>query len=173
MKYHHRELDIENKNPFKLDLMARQEYAEMLFKIINGHKHPLTIALDDEWGNGKSTFAKMWENHLTNQGVPCIYIDAFASDYCQDPFEVVTSAIISYEKSALGAKNKSEIADKCKKLAVCALGDAAPYALSLATGGVISKKIWERVGCFFKKIFTKEENAIGGDSLRLGHGCRF
>ena len=166
MKYHTRKLEIDSKDPFKHDLLGRAGYAETLFKIIKNHKQPLTIALDDQWGNGKSTFALMWERFLRNQGVPCVYIDTFKCDYYQDPFAAIAGAIIRYEKSILGDVD-SEFGIRYKKLAERALMACAPYALSLATAGTVPSGLTEKIFSKRKKFFSSAvESAIAADLSR-------
>lgn len=56
----------------------------------------LVLALDSKWGEGKSTFIKMWcsENqHKRQEPIKTIYFDAFENDYQKDPFLALASEI--------------------------------------------------------------------------------
>ena len=52
------------------------------------------IALDGQWGSGKTTFLKMWAGELRNAGFPVVYFDAFANDYIGDAFTAIAGEII-------------------------------------------------------------------------------
>jgi hypothetical protein len=51
------------------------------------------LALDARWGEGKTWFVRHWAKHLDDTNHNVIYLDAFANDYLDDPFLVVTSEI--------------------------------------------------------------------------------
>lgn len=51
------------------------------------------LALDARWGEGKTWFVCHWTKHLNNTEHNVIYLDAFANDYLDDPFLVITAEI--------------------------------------------------------------------------------
>ena len=53
------------------------------------------IALDAPWGEGKSTFIKMWQGHLKNEHpkIKTIYFDAFENDHQSAPFLALAAEI--------------------------------------------------------------------------------
>ena len=51
------------------------------------------LALDARWGEGKTWFVRHWKKHLENEKHNVIYLDAFANDYLDDPFLVISSEI--------------------------------------------------------------------------------
>ena len=75
------------------DIFGRKVYGENLLNLINKTDDELVIALDAAWGQGKSTFIKMWRGHLLNEGFQSIYFDAFENDYQTDPFLAISSEI--------------------------------------------------------------------------------
>ena len=53
------------------------------------------LALDARWGEGKTWFVRHWQKYLENENHNVIYLDAFANDYLEDPFLVISSEITS------------------------------------------------------------------------------
>ncbi len=47
------------------------------------------------WGEGKTWFVRHWQKHLEDENHNVIYLDAFANDYLDDPFLVISSEITS------------------------------------------------------------------------------
>lgn len=81
-----KEFEIEDPNqPFKDDKLVRKEYAEILTGIVETMVGGAVIALNGAWGTGKTTFLKMWEQHLKNQDFPVIHYNAWEDDICDEP----------------------------------------------------------------------------------------
>ncbi|TOB14507.1 P-loop NTPase fold protein, partial [Vibrio parahaemolyticus] len=100
-------LKISADEGFERDMLDRQSFGESLKNIVLRSDDELVISLDGKWGEGKSTFVRMWQGLLNQNDVPNIYIDSFANDYVDDPFLSVASAITSYvEANAKDANSK-------------------------------------------------------------------
>jgi hypothetical protein len=92
---------ITTEDPFRDDIFGRKPFATALLSLVRQINEPLVIALDAPWGEGKTTFIRMWQQLLTNAGGQSIAIDAFATDALDSPFAVLTGEISSfYERSA-------------------------------------------------------------------------
>lgn len=87
---------VEEQDGFENDLFGRKGFGESLRNIVSRSTGELVISLDGQWGEGKTTFVKMWQGLLNEENIPNIYIDAFANDYIDDAFIAVTSAISDY-----------------------------------------------------------------------------
>lgn len=99
-------------NPFEGDHWERKQFAEHLTGYVGRLKVGATIALDAEWGAGKTWFVQHWKQHLINEGFKVAYLDAFANDYIEDPFLVIATEIgnqIEKQDKSLGqsVKNKA------------------------------------------------------------------
>ena len=77
------------------DIFGRSMVGKGLTNIICRVTDPLVIAIDNEWGTGKTTFLKMWAGELRKLGIPVVYFDAFQHDYVEDAFTAIASEIIS------------------------------------------------------------------------------
>lgn len=90
-------LDITQINGFTQDgdIFQRREFGEAILEVIKNTDNPLVLALDAPWGEGKTTFIKMWEGLLDEHenNIEHIYFDAFENDYQNDPFLAITSEL--------------------------------------------------------------------------------
>jgi len=81
-----KEFEIKDPNqPFKDDRLGRKDYAEILTGIVETFVGGAVIALNGAWGTGKTTFLKMWKQHMMNEGFPVIYYNAWEDDICEEP----------------------------------------------------------------------------------------
>jgi predicted KAP-like P-loop ATPase len=81
MKIKLKEFDVNSKDPFENDLLNRKESAEILTQFVSRLDEPYVIALNSEWGTGKTTFLKMWKSHLELQKFNVIYFNAWENDF--------------------------------------------------------------------------------------------
>ena len=140
--------ELDENDPFANDLLDRKGFAEKLTNIILANKDELVISLNGQWGEGKTTFIRMWKVYLETQDIPSIYIDAFKIDYTDDAFVPIALEIDAFVKSKLGndSKRHKELYDKTlevgkrlflwtgkvglKALTLNAIGDAEIDSLS-------------------------------------------
>ena len=88
-----RELEIPAGNPFEHDLLGREESIKALTAVIGSIKGPCVMAVDAGWGMGKTTFLRMWAQHLRNERFPVVEFNAWETDFAQDPFIALASEI--------------------------------------------------------------------------------
>lgn len=88
-----------------LDIFGRSEIGASLTNLLSVVQDPIVLALDAEWGAGKTVFLKMWAGELRKLGVPVIFLDAFANDYSDDAFAVLAGEIVALAKEKKLAKN--------------------------------------------------------------------
>ncbi|HHE3199118.1 TPA: P-loop NTPase fold protein, partial [Salmonella enterica subsp. enterica serovar Strathcona] len=81
------------------DIFERKKLHDIIMRVAtNAPDKSLVLALDDKWGNGKTSFVKMMESEINknhSDDFEVIYFDAFKSDYQSDPFVALTSNIYS------------------------------------------------------------------------------
>lgn len=88
-----RELEIPAGKPFKHDLLGREESIKALTTVIGSIEGPCVMAVDAGWGMGKTTFLRMWAQHLRNERFPVVEFNAWETDFAQDPFIALASEI--------------------------------------------------------------------------------
>lgn len=79
--------------PFYGDLWNREDLAFKLTRYIENLNVGATIAIDAEWGAGKSWFVKNWKDLLEKNDFNVIYLDAFSNDFLEDPFLLISMEI--------------------------------------------------------------------------------
>jgi len=114
----------------KLD---RKQYAEVLTSIVNNYKEGFVLAINNKWGTGKTTFVKMWQQHLKNNGYQTLYFNAWENDFQEE----VIIALLS-ELEELREKDQENF-DKLLEKTATFLKKVVPAAIK----GAVSKAVGE------------------------------
>ncbi len=139
------QLEIDANNPFDVsDKLGRKDFAESLSNLIISTDDSLVIALDAPWGEGKTTFVKMWQIFLEKEkGLNSIYFDAFANDFMDEPFVAISSEIaqlaekLSTDNHLIGSK-LSRFKEKVSVVAPKLLSTVAKIGVKAVTLKVVS-----------------------------------
>lgn len=81
---------------FDGDLLGRVKAGKAISSLLERIEDPLVIALDGQWGTGKTHFLKRWvgAHQIQNSGTATtVYFDAFANDYLSDPLVALVGAL--------------------------------------------------------------------------------
>lgn len=81
MAIKHIELEIGKESPFLNCKLERQKYADVLTSIVENYPGGFVLAINNRWGTGKTTFVKMWQQDLINEGYETIYFNAWENDF--------------------------------------------------------------------------------------------
>lgn len=144
MKIHPPIPDIPADEPYKNDLFKRKEFGDSLFSLFKSIQENIVLCVDAPWGDGKTTFASMWLADLKNKGVNCIYFDAYAHDYADEPFVAFCGEILSLaEKEFADDKTiqaiKKDFFTKAKRITTRILSVGSRIGLkALSFGGADS-----------------------------------
>lgn len=71
--------------PFANDTMERRQPIEALTRLVGNIEGPCVLAVDAQWGFGKTAFLKMWAQHLRNEKFPVVEFNAWETDFSDDP----------------------------------------------------------------------------------------
>ena len=123
-------VEVPCDEPFKNDLLGRRTFAEALAATFGGAKGPGVFAIDGQWGTGKTTFVRMFKQHLLNEGLQVTTINAWDTDYADEPLAALVSSVAN--AGADDAKRRD-----FKKAAVGVLKVVAPAAIRAATYGML------------------------------------
>jgi predicted KAP-like P-loop ATPase len=93
------------ENPYHGDELGRHKLANQLEAYIDRLPDGAVISIDASWGQGKTWFALNWHNDWKAKGGKSIYIDAFKSDFIEDPFVMITGEIVSALHESEGTKS--------------------------------------------------------------------
>lgn len=156
------EVDLYKEGFGEDDLLERASFGESLSNFVEKVEDPLVIAIDGEWGQGKSFFLKRWvgAHTLQNNGkATMVYFDAFAHDYLDDPLialvGVVTDRLTELSRETKSVSEKVQgrwkfvqrttikLAKKLPNIGISAVG----AGLSVATGGLsdAAKKVADAI----------------------------
>jgi len=133
MKIKHDSIHIptDGSDPFINCKLGRKPYAEALTNVVNTYADGFVMAVNNEWGAGKTTFIKMWKQQLKNEGFETLYFNAWENDFQDD----VIIALLSELKEL--RDEGSEKFDSVLKNAATFLRKVAPAVIK----GAASKAI--------------------------------
>lgn len=87
------------ETPFENDFWDRKALADRLTDHVSRINVGATIAIDAEWGAGKSWFVNNWKAKLEQDEFKVIYLNAFNQDYIDDPFLTISMEIANCLKT--------------------------------------------------------------------------
>lgn len=115
--------------PFEGDLFQRRELAERLTGYVDRLPDGAVIAIDGAWGEGKSWFGRHWCSSLTSDRTTA-YLDAFATDYMDDPFLAICAEVLKVIREKNGPLEAS-LRDAGGRVARALIPVAAKITLAL------------------------------------------
>lgn len=130
-------IEIPEKDAFKNCKLGRGKNAIELTKIIKTFNEGFVLAIDTEWGTGKTTFVEMWRQYLKDEGFLTGYFNAWESDYEISPLGAILAEIKEIIPSKEN-KNFKKVLDKA---------------------GIIAQKILPAVGETLAKKYLGENYA--------------
>lgn len=79
------EIEINKDNPFEQCRLKRKKYAMILTNLVSSDNEGFVLALNNKWGEGKTTFIKMWSRHLEVEKFSTIMFNAWENDFVSNP----------------------------------------------------------------------------------------
>ena len=170
-----RELEVPTNDPFKNDLIGRQEPVDVLTHLVGSIEGPCVLAVDAAWGVGKTTFLRIWTQYLRNQDFPVVQFNAWETDFTDDPFVALSGELIS----GLGQYDNSSLAEKIRQVNGAAkeiVRRAAPALIRLATAGVLDvnplleKEVGHRLASYAEErvsSYRKEQESVRAFRAKL------
>lgn len=141
MKIKHKDLEIPSDNPFKNCKLGRYKYAEALTSIVNSYADGFVLAINNEWGTGKTTFVKMWQKHLDTCGYKTLYFNAWENDFDSHPLVAIMS-----ELKTISKQNDATFKSLVKKGAILTKNLLPVLAQAIAEKYIDTKIITEAIG---------------------------
>jgi len=155
--------------------LNRKEYGEFLSSYITGEQAGFVLNLNGAWGSGKTEFLKRLYTDLLVKKHPCIYIDAWESDFSKDPLTVVTSELLNQLKAFNDDINGEEASQKLSKLftrvikgaAVGLSGALTKYAFDDGTVGASAMQEWLSDGSPDYMDFLTKEHSEQVEAIKM------
>ena len=88
-----RPLEVDPENPHANDALGREGDCLMLADLIEETGGPFTLAVDAEWGDGKTVFVRMLGAHLAGRGFRCVSFSAWECDFHDEPLAPLIAEI--------------------------------------------------------------------------------
>ena len=114
-------IEVPEHEPFWNDILERKAFGEALSASLGAIEGPGVFAIDGQWGTGKTTFLRMFTQLLRNQKHRVIEINAWETDFAEDPLAALSSSL-----AALAPDESRR--EKLKSAAVNLLRVAGPVA---------------------------------------------
>lgn len=95
MKLKAQDIEIIAEEPFRNDALGLKVYADTLTNIVGASEDGLTLSINAGWGYGKTTFVKMWNLSLQNEGYTTVYLNAWETDFAKDPLLALMNSLQS------------------------------------------------------------------------------
>ena len=131
-----REIEVPETDPFRNDLLGRRESVEVLTHLVGSLEGPCVLAVDAAWGNGKTTFLRIWAQYLRKQEFPIVQFNAWETDFSGEPFIALstelTDGLQEYTNESMAQK-----VETTKERAKEVLRRAMPGVIRLATAGIL------------------------------------
>jgi hypothetical protein len=135
------DLEIPIDDPFQNDALNRKELEPPLTQFVTQASGPLVLALDGSWGSGKTTFLKMWQVKLDEIGHACLYLNAWKTDFAQEPLIAVVGELSSSIESFAPIGQEGDVLrkhmKKARKIAESIAKRSIPLGVKLATLGIL------------------------------------
>jgi hypothetical protein len=156
------EIEIPPESPFRNDLLGRKESAELLTELLRSTGTPLALCINAQWGEGKTTFLRMWLQLLRNADFRTLYFSAWENDFSDDALVSLigelSAGIEGLSLNDTDARVVKKHLSKAKKIGAHFLRKGIPSAVKLATAGILDlDKVTEDVLAEFGEKLAKEQ----------------
>ena len=88
-----RPFEVNPDYPHANDALGREKDCIMLADLIEETGGPFTLAVDAEWGNGKTVFIRMLEAYLAKRDFRCVSFSAWECDFYDEPLAPLIAEI--------------------------------------------------------------------------------
>ncbi|PBQ28592.1 KAP family P-loop NTPase fold protein [Shewanella algae] len=136
----------EDEWPNAADKLGRSREIENLTPVLLNAEAPLVFAIDAPWGGGKTTFIKLWQQFLKKEGKVSLYLNAWESDFADDPLLPMLSVLDDWLTSQSSKPAIKEAWDKAKACTPGIIKATAVAAAKAATFGALDlEKEYEKL----------------------------
>ena len=147
------------------DIFSRKEFGDRLINLIENSNEELVLAIDAQWGEGKSTFMQMWRGHIYHHReskVRSIYFDAFSNDYNKDPFIALSVEIFDIIKDESKEK-KDKFIKKAGDVAKSMARGALKIGVRAASSGILDGTVVDSVEENISNLLTDQVDILIAD----------
>ena len=159
------EFPIPPDEPYRNDLLGLKPFGDTMKTLVKGVDGALVLSINGSWGTGKTTFLKMWEQSLKNDGLTTIYFSAWEDDYCDDPL----ISLVGQIRHALKEGDWKEMGNTLKEIIKPSVAKIAFAALSQLTAGAVDLNDHNLKSCFENAVdeYIKSGSVLKDVKARL------
>lgn len=132
------EIEPIKNNAFYNCKLGRDRFAKSLTKIIDVYPEGIVLALNNDWGAGKTTFVNMWKQMLDDEEYRTIYFNAWENDFCDD---ALTALVSELDNETLKNDSNNDLFSKIIKNGASLFKSSMPIVL----GALIDKYVGDGV----------------------------
>ena len=92
----HEELHIVDSDPWQDDKLGSKNIADTLTKLVSGQNGPLVLAVNGNWGTGKTFMLKRWRQHLEKDDYAALYYSAWEDDFSDEPLVSIAGQLAKH-----------------------------------------------------------------------------
>ncbi len=151
----HKDICINEDKPFANCKLNRKVDARRVNKIVENSEGGFTLAINGEWGVGKTTFIKMWEADLKSKKYKTIYLNAWEHDISSEPLICILGEICNLLKEKEDVKK--ELISKAKFFLKKALPIVIDRIASHYMGAELVEDIKNVISCDTNENFIDKE----------------
>ena len=155
------EIDVPVDDPFANDLLDRKESVEVLTHLVHSFEGPCVLAVDAAWGNGKTTFLKIWAQYLRNERFPVVEFNAWETDFSGDPFVALSTELTEGLQEYKEDESLEPKIVKTKKVAKKVLQRAVPSLIRIGTASipVVGTEVGQLLASYAEKSLSEYHEA--------------
>ncbi|XAG82177.1 KAP family NTPase [bacterium 19NY03SH02] len=147
----------EGEWPCVADKLGRSREIENLTPVLLNAEAPLVFAIDAPWGGGKTTFIKLWQQFLKNEGKVSLYLNAWESDFADDPLLPMLSVLDDWFAKLDPKSTAGKLWKKTKELGPSLLKTGITAGVKLATLGALD------ADAAIEKAASEAAGGVAGD----------
>ena len=110
------DIEVPDDDPFANDRLDRRDQVQAIAAILTKVEGPFVLAIDAPWGEGKTTFLRIGQAYLREQGSLVVDFNAWETDFCDDPFIALTTEIIQGLDTFAAEEAGTDITEALKPL---------------------------------------------------------
>lgn len=86
-------INPEKNKAFDKCELGREKYAKVLTEIVRTYADGFVMAINNDWGTGKTTFVKMWRQYLDDLDFKTFYFNAWENDFDSNPLIAIMAEL--------------------------------------------------------------------------------
>lgn len=153
-------LTITKDKPFAEDVLGRKSAAEAMTSLLtNTAGEHFVIGLNAAWGQGKTTFLRMLQQHLGNNDINCLLVNAWKNDFSQQAMLTLLSDFNEAIEDWKSENNPTKTPESIKKFGKSAaniLKASVPALMRIGSAGIISDDVTSQVVSALAEESAKE-----------------